>query len=256
MNNEITKQCVRCHQDKCLEDFGNDKSRPDGKFAYCKVCVHEMRDTDEERARIRGQNKKRRESSEVKQQRVIDERARRYKRLYGITAEEYDTLLGFQDGRCAICHHLPKSRRLAVDHDHKTGEVRGLLCTRCNQTLHNRVSLEWLSEAYVYLDVPPVYKALGRTPVGKKGRIKKNKRHKKNTESLPNQQTVSDSVKVTIDSNKYGTFESKLPQTEQKSGDFLASDTVSVSVPKPRLPKSASSRNRPPKLPPPPVLPT
>src|SRR5215470_1693407 len=54
-------------------------------------------------------------------------------RRYGITLEEYDRLLALQNGVCAICEQKPKGRRfLCVDHCHRTGRVRGLLCTRCN----------------------------------------------------------------------------------------------------------------------------
>lgn len=57
-------------------------------------------------------------------------------RQYGLTPEQYDDLLQAQSGLCAICHRLPSAkRRLAVDHDHATGKVRGLLCYRCNTAL-------------------------------------------------------------------------------------------------------------------------
>lgn len=56
---------------------------------------------------------------------------------YGLTIEGYNLLLGVQNGRCAICSDLPGKRRLAVDHDHKTGIVRSLLCGRCNTALGN-----------------------------------------------------------------------------------------------------------------------
>jgi len=51
---------------------------------------------------------------------------------YDITLEDYDALLRRQHGRCAICGRIPQKMRLAVDHDHETGGVRGLLCQRCN----------------------------------------------------------------------------------------------------------------------------
>lgn len=62
------------------------------------------------------------------------------KRLYGITVEMYDSLLLKQDSRCAICgkHQDEFPKRLAVDHDHKTGEIRGLLCTYCNHRVVGR----------------------------------------------------------------------------------------------------------------------
>lgn len=63
-------------------------------------------------------------------------RAYRLKQLYNLTLEEYDRLFKAQNGVCAICCK-PESvtANLPVDHDHVTGEVRGLLCTPCNTAL-------------------------------------------------------------------------------------------------------------------------
>ena len=59
-----------------------------------------------------------------------------YLRLkYKITLSRYDELLRSQKNRCAICRQRPEKRRLAVDHDHATGAVRGLLCDNCNTML-------------------------------------------------------------------------------------------------------------------------
>lgn len=57
------------------------------------------------------------------------------RRTYGIVAEEYDAMLQRQHGVCAICLRPESSKKrpaLKVDHDHRTGEVRGLLCNVCN----------------------------------------------------------------------------------------------------------------------------
>ena len=62
-------------------------------------------------------------------------RANKYKNKYGITIEDYDRMLEDQGGRCAICRTNDpggSGSRFAVDHDHKTGKVRGLLCQNCN----------------------------------------------------------------------------------------------------------------------------
>jgi hypothetical protein len=72
------------------------------------------------------------------------EEIRGYKMLrrYGITLEQYNELLIQQNGVCAIClqpeitkHQSGMSKILAVDHDHDTGEIRGLLCNYCNTSL-------------------------------------------------------------------------------------------------------------------------
>lgn len=58
---------------------------------------------------------------------------------YGITKEQYNTLLLTQDGKCAVCGNENivngKHKMLCVDHNHETGKVRGLLCDNCNRAL-------------------------------------------------------------------------------------------------------------------------
>jgi hypothetical protein len=65
---------------------------------------------------------------------------------YGWWVEQYGE-------RCGICGRAPsESRRLDRDHDHRTGEPRGLLCHLCNRNLGNRVDVDWLLNAAKYLD--------------------------------------------------------------------------------------------------------
>lgn len=61
--------------------------------------------------------------------------ASKLKKLYGITREEYAVMLASQGGQCAICRKTNGAHRLAVDHCHATGRVRGLLCHGCNHVL-------------------------------------------------------------------------------------------------------------------------
>ena len=57
------------------------------------------------------------------------------KAKYGITIAQYDEMFANQGGACSICLRPVGQQRLAVDHDHVTGRVRGLLCARCNAQL-------------------------------------------------------------------------------------------------------------------------
>ena len=81
-------------------------------------------------------------------------RARYLLKTYGIAVEQYELMLEQQAGRCAICRNKPQKRRLHVDHDHKTGKIRGLLCLRCN---HKGLSgfqdnIDIVENAYVYME--------------------------------------------------------------------------------------------------------
>lgn len=108
------KRCYKCGDEKPREDFYKDRSRKDGLNAICKPC-HRSRYTPEQ---IRNHN---------------------LKIAYGVTAEEFDQKLAEQGGRCAICGTTDTSRsrhgRFTVDHDHASGDVRGILCGPCNMAI-------------------------------------------------------------------------------------------------------------------------
>lgn len=78
-------------------------------------------------------------------------------KTYGITGDDYEALLRRQGGKCAICRARPKSKRLAVDHNHTTGAVRGLLCSRCNHDLLGSAwdSLALATALWHYMNTPP-----------------------------------------------------------------------------------------------------
>lgn len=86
--------------------------------------------------------------------------ASRLKYSYGLTLEDYDHMVAEQNGLCAICHkpeteidwHSGKIRNFHIDHDHETGEVRGLLCSLCNKGIGQLGdSIEILESAITYL---------------------------------------------------------------------------------------------------------
>lgn len=80
-------------------------------------------------------------------------RNRVLRRNYGITLQQYEDILKSQGGVCAICGKIDHTkRRLAVDHDHETKKVRGLLCHLCNQAIGQlKHSTELLQNAIDYL---------------------------------------------------------------------------------------------------------
>ena len=81
--------------------------------------------------------------------------ANRILNTYGLTPGDYQRLLEYQGGACAICRGT-RSYRLNVDHCHRTGKVRGLLCRRCNKLLRDvRDDTTTLRGAAVYLFTPP-----------------------------------------------------------------------------------------------------
>ena len=113
------KRCTRCKEEKAIEMFWNNKSMKDGLDTLCMEC------------RKDSSNKTYTKNADLVWERQLLAK-------YGITAEDYSYMLEQQQGGCAICFQSnPSGRRLAVDHNHDTGEVRGLLCGRCNVGLGN-----------------------------------------------------------------------------------------------------------------------
>lgn len=78
-------------------------------------------------------------SPELYEKRRANNRAWVFRDRYGIDVNEYHSMLESQDGGCAVCGSTdtgrPNCEWFCVDHDHKTGKVRGILCHPCNSSL-------------------------------------------------------------------------------------------------------------------------
>lgn len=75
----------------------------------------------------------------------------RHRRFLAAQRDEYDALVAAHGERCFICGGAPKTRRLHLDHDHRTMTVRGILCHRCNRALAQWATPEWCERAAEYL---------------------------------------------------------------------------------------------------------
>ena len=81
-----------------------------------------------------------------------------------VTPDDYARMLAEQEGHCALCPSTSKTRRLHVDHDHRTGAVRGLLCFSCNRTLPHYKDAAWLARASAYVAVHEHTNGTGAKP--------------------------------------------------------------------------------------------
>lgn len=150
------KLCFACQQVKPIEDFYKDCHKLDGYHNICKVCAYARVRTIEQEIKADPQKAARRRS--VKKAYNDKYGIRCY---YGISREEYNLLLEIQGGVCAICNqpetarseYTDRPKRLGVDHNHKTGQARGLLCTRCNSAIgFFNEDTERIKQALAYLD--------------------------------------------------------------------------------------------------------
>ena len=93
--------------------------------------------------------------------------AKRIEATYGITADEYRAILAHQGGVCPLCRRAKGvARRLAVEHDHASGEVRAVACGPCNKILgHARDDIEFFRRCIDYLENPPARAVIGRRVV-------------------------------------------------------------------------------------------
>ncbi len=110
------RKCTNCLCVLSIDSFYQWK-KSDGKeyiSGWCKVCTRKIQKKDRD----------------IKQY----TRKRRYRKL-GLTIEIYDAMLIEQDNVCKLCKRPPRTMKLAVDHCHDTGKVRGLLCTNCNTAI-------------------------------------------------------------------------------------------------------------------------
>ena len=116
------KQCITCSA-----SF-EDKSRPQsGKFCSAECQYETKKQRHLERRKV---------DAEYAAEHRTRGRRKRLMRNYGLTLEKFDELLTSQNGVCKICLKTCSTNpHLSVEHNHKTGKVRGLVCHKCNQII-------------------------------------------------------------------------------------------------------------------------
>lgn len=123
------KSCSRCKEEKSVSEFYISKGRIS---SACKSCKSDMYKDWEKR-----NPEKRKEIHSKHYEKTARWHVLKYK--YGISKQEYEAMLFYQDGKCAICYTTNsrhnKSNNLLVDHCHDSLKIRGLLCNRCNTAL-------------------------------------------------------------------------------------------------------------------------
>lgn len=150
------KKCTKCKEEKPVEAFRLRAGRP---RSWCRSCEVSLRSAQfkvaywENREAMLKKMKKRRDSRtpETRAREVAcmtawreknkeyvkgQQRAKHLRLNYGLTVAEFDSMLEEQGGKCGACGGPPSDDwGFVVDHDHETGEVRGLLCRCCNSAL-------------------------------------------------------------------------------------------------------------------------
>ncbi len=168
---EIIMELLECHSCKKIkpeDEFYHNprKNRTRKRDYWCKTChseysyKHNQKPEVKERNRInqaKPENRKRKSlrQKEWKKENPMGSLEAHYKWLYKIDLQDYFNLLKKQRNLCAICGiHIDqiKQRVFDVDHCHKTGQVRGLLCRKCNTRLRVLDNQEWVKKAKKYLE--------------------------------------------------------------------------------------------------------
>lgn len=129
------QKCSICNEVLKLDSFYRYSKSTTGRKGQCIECYTRVGGEYRRDPRVRKLISERRSKFKRENPEEAYRRQRKYafKKKYGITLDDYDAMLGQQEGRCAICFTLPMpDSPLYVDHCHDTGQVRGLLCQGCN----------------------------------------------------------------------------------------------------------------------------
>lgn len=143
---EGMKHCASCDQALPVDAFSINRANWLGRHHWCRECAS---------SRVRIWNA----TERGQMSRKLGRDKHRLSTKFGLTRDEYDRIGETQNWLCAICSKPETStfrrsiRRLAVDHCHKTGRIRGLLCRKCNQGIgHLRDDVAILRKAITYLE--------------------------------------------------------------------------------------------------------
>lgn len=156
------KTCSKCRESKDLARFSKNKAQPDGLANQCKPCFAEGNKAwrANNKAKIKNQSQKywAETYKPVFAKRYADNKEfyknKALKAAFDITLEQYNEMREAQGNACKICRKPETAfkKGLAVDHCHKTGKVRGLLCPKCNVGLGQfQDNIEYLTLAASYV---------------------------------------------------------------------------------------------------------
>lgn len=148
------KTCTKCKVEKPLEEFHVRRASKDGRKSECKECGCARQRAFAAANPDKIKHWKKRWEQDDPERWARSQRKSKLKAKFGITLEEYEALLDAQGGVCAICEGGSNgSGTFAVDHDHRSGKNRKLLCSECNLGLGKfRDSPELLRKAAVYVE--------------------------------------------------------------------------------------------------------
>jgi hypothetical protein len=131
----MAKRCNTCNIEQDQSQFYKDSSLPSGLKHKCKTCT---RSYNLEIYKSTG-SKRKAQTTAWKLRNPDYVKNNSLETKYGVTLETYKTMFEKQDGKCAICskpqNENLKGRMLALDHNHANGQVRGLLCYKCNMAI-------------------------------------------------------------------------------------------------------------------------
>lgn len=136
------KTCLSCNKDLPLNEFHKDKSRKDGHREKCKDCRCKLPKTVHKKCVACGDSFTI-TNPNAKQRKYCGDNCQKVHSKYGISEYEHEDLLITANYKCEICgkeeigidNRTGKIYELAIDHCHKTGKVRGVLCASCNTSL-------------------------------------------------------------------------------------------------------------------------
>lgn len=152
------KRCAFCLEEKSKENFHKKAKALDGLHPYCKVC------TATKNKSWYVENKERHAATCASWYSKNKEKANKsgtdwhYRNNYGISYEDFILLAGKQQNKCAICSTTlvfsgRGTNRAVMDHCHTTGNIRGVLCSSCNQGIGLlREDIDILKGSILYLE--------------------------------------------------------------------------------------------------------
>ena len=149
------KTCRKCKTEKLVSEFSpRPQNVSDGLCSHCRSCRNET-SYDWRRGNSEVNRARRKQLYWENPKRQADA-CRKSK--FGIKPEQYQQLLDSQNGVCAICREKDRSgRALAVDHNHATNHIRGLLCQSCNTAIGLlRDDADLIQRAMDYINSDPV----------------------------------------------------------------------------------------------------